>query len=84
MKRDKTKWTDLGEGGGTRSHKNLSNTIVESLKRLVVDPQETLRCSFLCYFVLKVPYAVPKQTQFKLKKLTKSRKRGKFLEFTCE
>lgn len=39
----------LSEGGGARSHKNLSHSVVEPLHGLIIYTQETLCCPFLCY-----------------------------------
>lgn len=48
----------LGKGGRARSHKNLSNSVVESGERFVVDAQEALSRSLLGHLVLQVPYSI--------------------------
>lgn len=51
-------WTDLCESGGTGSHQNLSNTIVEAAQGLIVHTQEALSCALFGDFVLQIPNAI--------------------------
>ncbi|KAI6750107.1 hypothetical protein HG531_007372 [Fusarium graminearum] len=49
---------DLGECGGTRRHKNLSNTVVELLNILLSNLQESVGCTLFCGVVNKRPNTV--------------------------
>ena len=50
---------NLGEGGGSRGHKNLPDPVVEPRHSVLVHPEETLAGSLLGNLVLQVPDSVP-------------------------
>ncbi len=40
---------NLRESRGTRGHKDLTHTVVETLHRFIVNPEETLGSTFFCH-----------------------------------
>lgn len=48
--------SDLGECGGSRSHQDLSHSVVKALHWLIINTQETLCRSLLCYLEMKIQW----------------------------
>lgn len=52
-KKKKKKSADLGEGGGSRGHQDLTYSVMEPLHRFIINTQETLCCPLFGYLDMK-------------------------------